>query len=371
MNNGLALPHINKLPSYIPGKPIETLARETNLTKIIKLASNENPYGPSPLVIENIVKNLDSINRYPDPDQYNLKKALSEFYNIPTDMLAIGNGSDELLQMIMRSFISSENNIICPQYSFISYKLCAQSIDAEYIETSVDENWHHNLSDILNKVNNKTKLICFANPNNPTGTYIDLDIISKFLAKVPSHILVLIDEAYIEYVKYSTELTKFRDKSIELVKQFNNLIITRTFSKAYGLAGLRAGYSIANPSITTVINKIKQPFNVNRIVQFGATTALADQKYVQQVVQINTAERLELCNQLKKLNINYINSFTNFVTIHTTSPTHSINLYNYLLSQGIIIRPVDNYGLYKNLRISVGLPDENKSLVNAINNYNK
>jgi histidinol-phosphate aminotransferase len=373
MNNVPALPHINKLQSYVPGKPIETLAREKNLPHIIKLASNENPYGASPAVLENIVKNLTSIHRYPDADQYNLKTTLAEFYNIPTDMLAIGNGSDELLQMIVRAFVSPENNIISPEYSFSSYKICAQAIDARYIESAIDENWCNNLDDLLQKINNKTKLICIANPNNPTGTCLDINIISQFLKAVPHNVLVLLDEAYFEYIKFFNDThnnqSNALDNSIELVKKYENLIITRTFSKAYGLAGLRVGYSIANPAITATINKIKQPFNVNRIAQVAAITAITDQEYIQKIIQSNNSERTYLYNEFTKLNIQYINSYTNFITIHTTDLNHSLNLYNYLLSQGIIIRPLDNYGLHSNLRVSIGLPEENQELVNHINKY--
>lgn len=363
----LAVPHINQLQSYVPGKPIESLAREKNLSKIIKLASNENPYGPSPLVIEAIIKNISAINQYPDPDQHDLKNSLSNFYNITSNMLAIGNGSDELLQVIMRAFVNPHNNVISPNYSFISYKIGTQSVGAEFISTEINSNWQNNLDNILNSINKNTKLICLANPNNPLGTYLDIPHISNFLKSVPSNVLVLLDEAYFEYVKYNNQSNNNIDPSIELIKQFPNLIITRTFSKAYGLAGLRIGYSIAHPNVTAIINKVKQPFNSNRLVQFVGPVAIADQEYIKKIVAINSAERDLLYQEFERLNINYIKSCTNFVMIETH---YSQELYNYLLNQGIIVRPVNNYGLTDYLRISIGLPEENKTLVNSLNGYN-
>lgn len=372
MDINFALPHINKLQPYVPGKPIETLAREKNLSRIIKLASNENPFGASPNVLNSIKNNLDSINLYPDPDQFELKQKLSEFYNIKPEMLAIGNGSDELLQLIMHAFVSSSNNIISPKYSFISYKVCSATIGAEYVESEVQKNWLNNLDNILSLINNNTKLICIANPNNPTGSYLDITTISNFLEKVPSNILVLLDEAYYEYIKYDSFVDdNYIDKSIELTKKYPNLIITRTFSKAYGLAGLRAGYSIANEYITKVINKIKQPFNVNRMVQFAACAAINDQDFISKVVEINNLEKFKLYSCFDKLNIEYIPSSTNFVTIKLSSADSSMKLYEYLLNNGIITRPINNYNLHEFLRISIGAPEENDEFINVLKTYGR
>lgn len=361
-----ALPHILTLDSYVPGKPIETLAREKNLTKIIKLASNENPYGPSPHVIETIKNNAATINLYPDPDQFSLKQALANFYNISTDMLAIGNGTDELLRLIMQAFVSQNNNVIIPQYSFISYQICAKSIGATIITTELCENWQNNLEDILKKITTDTKLICLVNPNNPTGSYIQHEILQSFLKRVPNNILIILDEAYIEYINLSSQNAHSNhtiDPSLEFIKQYNNLIITRTFSKIYGLAGIRIGYSIACANITAIINRLKQPFNVNRLAQIAAIAALDDQEYIKKLVAINNSERAKICEHLDKLQINYIMPAANFITINTNNAKNSELIYNRLLDNGIIIRPLNNYGLNNYLRITIGNIEENQYLL--------
>jgi len=357
-----ALPHILTLDSYVPGKPIETLAREKNLTKIIKLASNENPYGPSPHVLEAIKNHLNTINLYPDPDQFILKQALAKFYGITTDMLAIGNGTDELLRLIMQAFVSQDNNVIIPKYSFISYQICARSIGAEIITTKLCENWQNDLEDILNKINPHTKLICLVNPNNPTGSYIEHSAIEAFIEKVPNDIVIILDEAYIEYINF----IRNSDPSLSLVKKYHNVIITRTFSKIYGLAGIRVGYSMACPNITAIINRLKQPFNVNRLGQVAAAAAIEDQEYIKKLVSINNTERTKICAHLDSLHIDYIKSAANFITIDTKSAKNSEDIYNKLLDNGIIIRPLNNYGLDKYLRITIGSTEENQYLLNNL-----
>lgn len=369
MDDIIALPHINKLQAYVPGKPIETLAREKNISNIIKLASNENPYGPSPKVYEILAEKIKSLNLYPDPDQYLLKQEISKFYNISNNMVAIGNGSDEIFQLIMRAFADQTNNIIFPKYSFSSYQICADAVGAKSIIAEIDSNWQSNLHNILKLINNKTKIICLANPNNPTGTYLNIEDISSFISKIPEHIIVLLDEAYFEYVKYSSPISSdYVDKSIALVQKYENLIITRTFSKAYGLAGLRVGYSISSPHIAAIINKLKQPFNVNRLAQYAGIAALQDQNYVQQAIALNNKEKNYLYNEFDKLGIKYIPTHANFITINTKT---SLLIYNYLLDNGIIVRPINNYGLDDYLRISIGSHEENKALVISLNCYNK
>lgn len=365
----IALPHINNLQAYVPGKPVETLAREKKISKIIKLASNENPYGPSSIVLDTLAHNIKSINQYPDPEQYQLKHELCKFYNISDNMITIGNGSDEILQLVMRTFVDHTNNIIFPKYSFMSYKICADSIGAQSLITEINPNWQSNLHNIIQSINKHTKVICMANPNNPTGSYVSPDEIASFMAKVPENIIVLLDEAYFEYIKYTQPLpSNYVDSSIELVKAHKNLIITRTFSKAYGLAGLRIGYSISSPYITSVINKLRLPFNVNRLVQYAGISALSDQEYIKNIIALNNQEKNYLYNEFNKLNIKYILSSANFITIECQD---SVHLYNYLLDNGIIIRPINNYGLNNYLRISIGKHEENEALISLLNCYYK
>lgn len=353
----LELPHINKIKPYVPGKPIENLAREKNINcnNIIKLASNENPFGASPYVILTLKQNIDSINLYPDSDQHDFKNKLADFYNITDDMLIIGNGSDELIQMIMHTFVNKNNNVLAPDYSFISYMINTQAIGAEYKSTNFDN--------LLNLINNKTKLICIANPNNPTGTYIDFNKLDNFISQVPSNILILLDQAYYEYIK------EYEDKNynyLDLINKYPNLIITRTLSKAYGLAGLRVGYAIANPNIIHSINKIKLPFNNNRLVQFAAITALEDQDYLNKIITINNSEKLDLYKYFDNLNLNYNKSYTNFITLNLPNLNIKQNLYNKLLDNNIITRPLDNYELYNQLRITIGTPNQNKYLIKTL-----
>ena len=370
MDKIFALPHINNLKSYIPGMPIETLAREKSLTSIIKLASNENPFGPSSKVLDAIVQNLSTIHRYPDADMHNLKNFLAQFYELSTENFVIGNGSDEILQLIMRTFVNQEHNIIAPKYSFNSYKLSAAALNIEFIETDVNPDWTNNFNNILQNIKKNTKLICVVNPNNPTGTYSSPAAITDFLNQVPPNILVLLDEAYYEYCRYDRQINMDSniDHSINLLKKHKNLIITRTFSKGYGLAGLRAGYSLSEPSIAASINKIKQPFNVNRLVQFAAVAALNDQEYLRNIIDINSKEKRLLCNHFDNLKIKYIPSATNFITIDALNPSNAETIYNSLLNKGIITRPLKAYDLANYLRISIGLPEENMALIDALKN---
>lgn len=369
-HTSLGLPFTNNLISYVPGKPIETLAREKNLSKIIKLASNENPYGPSPKVKQAIIDNIDSINLYPDPDQYSIKNTLANFYGINFNNLTIGNGSDELIRTIIQTFVNHKHNIIAPKFSFSSYLINAQIVEAEYIVTDIHSNWQSDLQAILDKINSQTKMVCLANPNNPTGSYLHLDVIEEFLTKVPENILILLDEAYFEYIKYANNFNSLNtdylvDHTINLLKKFNNLIILRTFSKAYGLAGLRIGYAISNSDITNLLHKVKQPFNVNRLAQIAAIAAVSDQKFIQDIVAKNSFEKNALYTVFDELNINYIRSQTNFITVNIKN---SLQLYNKLLDHGIITRPLANYDLHESLRITIGNAQENHFLKQTLQN---
>lgn len=357
-DSNLALPHIQKLARYVPGKPIETLAREKNLPKIIKLASNENPYGPSPLVLQAIQDNVASINLYPDSDMHLLKTQLSKFYNISPEMLVIGNGSDELIRIIMQTFVNHNHNIISPRYSFFSYLTAAQAVNAEYITAEINTNWQNNLANVLQKINQQTKMICLANPNNPTGSYLEPKDIIDFIQQVPKNILILLDEAYIEYIKYS--ISNYTDYSIDLIKQHDNLILLRTFSKAYGLAGLRVGYSISSPQLADAINRSRLPFNVNKLAQIAACAALQDQDYIKKIIDLNNKQREILYQAFDRLKINYIPSKTNFISIHSNN---SHLLYNQLLDRGIITRPLNTYGLDNYLRITIGTAEETNYLL--------
>tara|TARA_R110000868_G_C10969234_1_gene769493 strand:+ start:844 stop:1944 length:1101 start_codon:yes stop_codon:yes gene_type:complete len=339
------------LTPYQAGKPIEELAREKNLTNIIKLASNENLLGPSPLVFKAIQKELSHLLYYPDPNNYALKQTLEQKYNISSDKIIIGNGSDEIQLLITRAFVNNQDEVIIPKYSFANYKIIANAQRAKIIESDLDNNFYINIEDIIKKITNRTKIIYIANPGNPISTYLYSDKIKYLLENIDKNILVLLDEAYFEY---RLEFDSF--DTVNLLNKFDNLIITRTFSKAYGLAGLRAGYGFANSQIINLLHQIKLPFNVNRLASIAAICALDDQKYISKILEINHQEKDFLYSQFNKLNLKYIKSYTNFITVKLDNPD---KIYNYLLDKGIITRPLKNYSLDNYLRVTIGNHQQN------------
>lgn len=357
--NKLLNSEFKNLNPYQPGKPIEELAREKNLTDIIKLASNENPIGASPLAIEAIKKELNNIFYYPDSNNYELKQALYKKYNVNPDNIIIGNGSDEIQQLLARAFLNSTDEVIIPKYSFANYKIISNAQKAKIIESKLDENFYIDIEDIINKANKKTKIIFLANPGNPISTYINSKKIINLLDNIDKNTLILLDEAYYEY---RLEFDDF--ETANLIDKYPNLIITRTFSKAYGLAGLRVGYGFGHPDIIKLLHQIKLPFNVNKLASIGAQYALFDNKHLQNSLELNKYEKLILQKAFNELNIEYIDSYTNFLTIKLKNP---IFKYESLLNQGVITRPLNSYGLTSYLRITIGNDIQNKKLLNLAN----
>jgi len=356
--NKLINSEFKNLAPYQPGKPIEELAREKNLTNIIKLASNENPLGPSPKALEAIKKELNNIFYYPDPNNYELKQALSKKYNIDSTNIIIGNGSDEIQQLLTRAFVNSKDEVIIPKYSFANYKIIANAQRAKIIETKLDDNFYIDIEDILKKHNKKTKIIFIANPGNPISTYIDTKKIIHLLDNIDSNTLVLLDEAYYEY---RLEYDNF--ETVKLIDKYPNLMITRTFSKAYGLAGVRVGYGFAHPDIIKLLHQIKLPFNVNRLGSVAAISALDDINHIQSSLKLNKKEKENLIKKFNEKNIFYIDSFTNFLTIKINQAN---NVYDTLLNEGIITRPLASYNLADFLRITIGDNEQNYKLIKEL-----
>ena len=341
------------LSPYQGGKPIEELERELGIKNVVKLASNENPLGASPKVVEAMKLSLKEVHRYPDGNGYELKKAISENLDVATEMISLGNGSNELLELIARVFVCKKTDeVIFSQYAFVVYPLVTQALGAT-AKVAPAKDYGHDLNAMLDLINDNTKLIFVANPNNPTGTMISDDEIHNFLIKVPSPIPVVLDQAYFEYLNID-------DQAIDWLKEFDNLIITRTFSKAYGLAGLRVGYSVCSPTISDFINRVREPFNVNHTAQIAAICALSDLDYLKESRKVNDSGLRQLEKGFKRLKLSYIPSHANFIAVKFSN---AMEIYNSLLKEGVIVRPVemDNF-----LRISIGTAEENTYLLQAL-----
>ena len=341
------------LKPYQGGKPIDELKRELGLDTVTKLASNENPLGVSQKVCDAIKKSLTEINRYPDGNGFNLKTALSEHFGVPTESFTLGNGSNEILELIARVFVSeASDEVIFSQYAFPVYPLATQALGAT-ARIAPANNFGHDLEAMLLMINDNTKLIFVANPNNPTGTLLSDSELHSFLCRVPKTIPVVLDQAYIEYLDAE-------DLAIGWLKTFDNLIITRTFSKAYGLAGLRVGYAISNSVVADYINRVREPFNVNHIAQSAAIASLVDDDYLQRSIEVNRRGVQQLESGFTKLGLSFIPSSANFVAVEVPNAG---DIFEQLLTKGVIVRPVE---MPNHLRVSVGTEGENARFLEAL-----
>ena len=357
----LALPGIQELLPYKGGKPIEEVERELGISNVIKLCSNENPAGLSPIAKTAIMGALDSSARYPDGNGYFLKEKLAEKLSIDTNQLTLGNGSNDLLELIAKSFLGSDHSAVYSKHAFLVYKIVVTAQGAKSIIVPA-KNWGHDLQAMAISIENSTRLIFIANPNNPTGTYFKLSEIKVFMESVPENILVVIDEAYFEYISVDGYGT-----ALDLISQFPNIIVTRSFSKAYGLAALRIGYSISHPDIAEILNRVRQPFNVNSLALVAATAILDDYIFLEKTININTAGYKQLTDGIKQLSLDFIPSVGNFVAIKM--PGHMSDLHKKFLKKGIITRMIDVYDMPNHLRISIGLPEENDFFLINLRNF--
>lgn len=357
--------HIQSLVPYKPGKPISETQREFGISKVIKLASNENALGISSRVEEAIARaSKDSLFRYPDPSCYELVQQLSRSLGVLPNQIAIGNGSNELIDLLIRIFCEKDDAIVTQQYAFIAYQLCAQACGVKTHAVPVDSKLRLNLNDTLDVVqtNSKVKIVFLPNPNNPTGTLIPSHDLKAFLQKmkaVSPETLVVLDEAYHEYVTSSDYET-----ATSWLGEFSNLLVLRTFSKSFGLAGLRIGYLVGSSASVDYINRVRNPFNVNELAQIAAIAALEDQDFITQVVKLNTQEYLRFAQAFEANKIPYFESHGNFILFETLGEAESI--FQNLLREGIILRPVGNYGLKNHLRVSIGTAQENEEAISKI-----
>ena len=354
----LAAPGVRELQPYQPGKPIEERQRELGLTDIIKLASNENPLGPSPKVINSLAAVIPELARYPDGSAYHLKAKLSEHLGVPPQMLTIGNGSNELLELLARVFLAPGLESIVSQHSFVVYPLVTMALGAT-LRVVPAKNYGQDLEATAALINDKTRMIFIANPNNPTGTWVNEGDLIRFMDQVPEQVLVILDEAYCEYVE-----TPGYPNGVELVRRYSNLVVTRTFSKAYGIAALRVGYSVCQPAIADLLNRVRQPFNINAMSLAAAVAALDDQAHVQAAVKANSIGMATLTQACDELGLGYIPSVGNFLAIDLRKP--AMPVYEALLHQGVIVRPVGVYEMPNHLRVTIGLPAENVRFIQAL-----
>lgn len=356
----LARPGVQKLSPYVPGKPVEELAREFGLhpSDIVKLASNENPLGPSPMAVAAIQAALPEMTRYPDGNGFALKQALSRRLAVSPVMITLGNGSNDILELITRAFVGPQHEVIFSEHAFAVYPIVTQAVGASAVVVPA-KNWGHDLDAMAAAITPQTRLIFVANPNNPTGTWIERDELERFLARVPEQVIVVLDEAYTEYVE-TTDVPN----GLDYLSNYPNLLVSRTFSKAYGLAALRVGYGICQPAIADAMNRVRQPFNVNSLALAAAVATLEDDAYLAESRRINREGMAQLEAGFAALKLRWIPSRGNFVAVDLGREAAPV--FQTLLRQGVIVRPVANYGMPNHLRVSIGLPEENQRFLDVL-----
>jgi histidinol-phosphate aminotransferase len=350
--------YVTRIAPYQAGKPISELAREYGLReeRIIKLASNENPLGIPESARAAMAAAVAELGRYPDSNGFELKAAISKRYDVAQDCITLGNGSNDILELAAHALLQPGSAAVYSQYSFAVYALATQETGARAIVVPACE-FGHDLDAMREAIDADTRLVFIANPNNPTGTFTAADAIEAFLAAVPRDVVVVLDEAYNEYLD-----PELRFDSARWLGDFPNLIVSRTFSKAYGLAGLRVGFGLARPELTDLMNRVRQPFNVNSVALAAATAALNDEAFLQRSYVSNRAGLTRLQQAFADMGLEYVPSYGNFVLVKVGDADA---VYEGLLRAGIIVRPVGNYGLAQWLRVTVGLPQENEAFLEA------
>lgn len=357
----LASPAVQGLERYVPGKPIAQLEREYGVHDIVKLASNENPWGMSPAAMAAVTAALPDLWLYPDGGAHALKVALSAHLGVPREWLTLGNGSNDLLMLLAEAFLTQRHSGLYSQYGFAIYPIVIRATGARCLEAPAHAPgspmpYGHDLAALARAIEPDTRLVFIANPNNPTGTWVGPGALREFIAAVPSHALVVLDEAYLDYA-----LLDGVPDSLEWVREFPRLVLVRTFSKAWGLAGLRLGYAVSHPEVADVLDRIRPAFNVNSLAQAAGTAALGDPAHVQRVAAATVAERRRVEAALRALGVPFAPSAANFLLVEVGEAARDVN--EQLLRAGIIVRPVAGYGLPRHLRISIGLPAHNDRLL--------
>lgn len=337
---------------YIPGKPIEETKRQLGLKQVFKLASNENPLGASPKAISAIRKCLASVNRYPDAQGFYLKKRLAKYFALSADNFVLGNGSDELIDVLIKTFVEPDENIVTSDTTFLEYEIIAQ-VNERKVKKVPLRYFKYDLEAILKSVDRKTKLVFIANPNNPTGTYVTRDEVKRFLNALPEQVVVVFDEAYDAFI----DVDDYPD-SLNYLKSRKKIIILRTFSKAYGLAGLRLGYAIAQPELVSYMERVRQPFNVNSLAQAAGIAALDDLNFLKKTRQLTLKGKDFLYRELSEIGLGYVPSVANFILIDTGMD--GVKVFKAMLKFGVIVREMSQYGLKNFIRLTIGTQKENQ-----------
>ena len=354
----IAAPGIAGLRPYVPGKPVSELERELGITGSIKLASNENPLGPSPLAMAAARAALGELARYPDGGGFELRRALAARHGVDMACVTLGNGSNDVLDMVARAFLHPCVETVMAEHAFAVYPISAQAVGAT-LRIAPAKDHGHDLEAMRALVGEHTRVVWIANPNNPTGTWLARAPLRDFLGALPEHVVAVVDEAYVEYV----DAPDYPDAS-QWLGELPNLVVTRTFSKAYGLAALRVGYALSSPAIADLLNRVRQPFNVNSVALAAARAALDDSDHLRRGVELNRQGMAQIVEGLKGLGLGHIPSVGNFLAIDLGRPAGPVD--QALLREGVITRPIANYGLPNHLRVTVGLPEENARFLAAL-----
>lgn len=347
-------PDIASLSPYVPGKPIDELQREMGLARVIKLASNENPLGPSPKALAVLNEGASTLHRYPDGGAFRLREALADRWKVTSDHIILGNGSDEILGMLARTFLSPGDEAIMADHTFVIYKMEVMAAHGRAVTVPLRQ-WRHDLTAMAEAVTSRTKLLFVCNPNNPTGTMVSADEVARLMTRVSEHVIVVFDEAYYEYVRSSV----FPD-SMAYVRQGRNVIVLRTFSKVYGLAGLRIGYGVTTPEITNFLNRVRPPFNANSIAQRAALAALGDDEHVAKSRAVNQAGMEQMVHGLTAMGFSPIPSEANFIYMDVGRDGKRV--FDALLRQGIIVRHIEG----NMVRVTIGRAEENEAFLTAL-----
>ena len=362
----IGLSYVREIAPYVGGRPISEVAREFGLdeAKIVKLASNENPLGMPDSAKKAMLKAAEDLARYPDSNGFELKNVLAKKFSVPFEWITLGNGSNDILELTTRAVAHEGDEIVFSKHAFAVYPLATQAVGAKAVEVPATSELGHDLPAMLKAITPKTRLVFVANPNNPTGSFLTAKAIEQFIEQVPAHVVVVVDEAYNEFL---TPVQQYN--AVDWVRRFPNVIVSRSFSKAYGLAGLRIGYGIAQNNLTDLLNRIRQPFNVNSLAQAAAIAALGDHEFLKKCYDLNQAGYAQLTQAFDQMGLKYIPSSGNFVLVKVGDQADSGSKVNLeLLKAGVIVRPVGNYGLPEWLRISIGLPEENEVFIKALKN---
>ncbi len=361
----LATSGVQQLTAYQPGKPVEELERELGISNSIKLASNENPLGPSPLALQAIRNISSSINYYPDGGGFALSEKLAHKHQVETSNITLGNGSNDILELVTRAFLTPLHSAVFSEHSFAVYPIVVQAVGAKanvakaFAEDHVSMPLGHDPDALLSQIEDNTRIVFIANPNNPTGTWLTPSQLEQLFGNIAQDIIIVLDLAYTEYMDED-----IKPPIKQWLKKFPNLVVTQTFSKVYALAGLRIGYSISNPEIADVLNRVRQPFNTNMLAQSAAIASLDDVDHVEKSVAMNTSGKSFLQKAFAEMNLNYLPTMGNFISVNVKQ--NGLALYEKLLQQGVIVRPVANYDMPEYLRITIGTQQQNTRFVETL-----